>query len=61
MWRDFCIKNYKAFVALFPAVFAAKAADPDWYERIFIGGDVHDSVAGNALLYRALAPYLLGR
>lgn len=61
LWRDFCAKNCKAFVDLFPAVFAAKAANPDWYERFFITGDVHYSAAGNSLLYRALAPHLLGR
>ena len=61
MWRGFCAKNCKAFVDLFPAVFAAKAANPDWYERFFITVDVHYSTAGNAPLYHAFAPHLLGR
>jgi hypothetical protein len=60
LWRDFCVRNKcNAFIDLFPAVFAAKDAHPDWYERYFIFGDDHYSAGGNHLLFHAIAPHLL--
>jgi hypothetical protein len=59
LWRDFCRNNCKAFIDLFPDVFAAKDAHPDWYERYFIFGDDHYSAEGNHLLFHALEPHLL--
>jgi hypothetical protein len=54
MWRDFCVKNCKAFVDIFPDFIAAKDKHPDWYERYFIWGDVHLSAAGNKIIFDAL-------
>jgi hypothetical protein len=59
LWRDFCEKNCKAFIDLFPAVFAAKDAHADWYERYFFFGDDHYSADGNRILFQALEPHLL--
>jgi hypothetical protein len=54
LWRGFCRNRCKAFIDLFPAFFAAKEANTDWYERLFIFGDVHYSQAGNALVFQEL-------
>ena len=59
IWRDFCATNCKAFIDLFPAFFAEKAAHDDWYRRLYIYGDLHPSVAGNRLMFEYLAKYLL--
>jgi hypothetical protein len=59
LWRDFCPGHCKAFIDLFPAFFAAADADKDWYERLYILGDDHYSVAGNRMLYEELAKRLL--
>ena len=59
IWREFCEKNCKAFINIFPDVFAAKDAHPDWYERYFIFGDDHYSAEGNKLLFQALEKRLL--
>jgi len=59
IWREFCEKNCKAFIDMFPDVFAAKDAHPDWYERYFIFGDDHYSAEGNKLLFQALEKRLL--
>jgi hypothetical protein len=59
IWQSFCAKNCKAFIDLFPAFFAYKDAHADWYERLFIYGDVHYSVEGNRLMFRELAKHLL--
>ncbi len=61
IWRDFCSKNCWAFIDLFPAFFAQKDAGEDWYENLFIVGDVHWSPAGHELVFRELAKYLLAR
>jgi hypothetical protein len=61
LWREFCEKNCKAFINLFPPVFAERDAHSDWYERIFIQGDSHYSPAGNRLLFRELAKHLLSQ
>jgi lysophospholipase L1-like esterase len=60
IWRDFCAKNCKAFIDLFPAFFAIKDADKDWYKRLFIPGDYHFSADGNAVFYREVAKQLIG-
>ena len=59
IWRDFCAKNCKAFVDLFPAFFAEKDADSGWTKRLFIDGDVHFAVEGNRLMFRELERRLL--
>jgi hypothetical protein len=46
-WQEFCAKNCKEFINLFPAFFAEKDAHPDWYERLFNRVDVHFSAGGN--------------
>jgi len=55
IWQDFCARNCKTFINLFPAFFAFKDAHPDWYPRLFIKGDVHFSEEGNALVYQEVA------
>jgi lysophospholipase L1-like esterase len=59
IWRDFCAKNCKAFIDLFPAFFAEKDAHADWYKRLYIPGDVHFSIAGSQVMFRELARHLL--
>jgi hypothetical protein len=59
IWRNFCAVNCKGFIDLFPAVFAVKDARSDWYEHLFIPGDIHYSPEGNRLLFRALAARLM--
>ena len=60
IWREFCAQNCKAFINLFPAFFAEKDAHNDWYERLFIPGDVHFSAAGNEFFYRQIVNDLIG-
>jgi hypothetical protein len=59
IWRDFCAKNCKTFINLFPAMFAVKDARNDWLEHLFIPGDLHYGVAGNKIIYRVVAEQLL--
>ncbi len=59
IWKEFCSKNCKAFINLFPAFFAEKDAHADWYTRLFIRGDVHFSAEGHRAMFRAVAKYLL--
>jgi hypothetical protein len=59
LWRDFCGRHCKRFIDLFPPVFAERDAREDWYEHLFIPGDIHYSVAGNRVIFRALAQHLL--
>ena len=59
LWREFCPRHCKAFIDLFPAVFAAADADKDWYEHLYIVGDDHFSAQGNRLMYEELAKRLL--
>ena len=59
LWREFCPGHCKAFIDLFPAVFAAADADKDWYEHLYIVGDDHFSAQGNRLMYEELAKRLL--
>ena len=59
IWRDFCATRCKAFIDLFPAYFAIADRDKNWYEKYFIIGDDHYSVAGNRMLYEELAKRLL--
>jgi len=59
IWRDFCVRNCKEFINIFPAFFAEKDAHEDWYERLFIYGDKHFSPEGHRLMFRELAKHLL--
>jgi hypothetical protein len=59
IWREFCAKNCKSFIDLFPVFFAFKDAHQDWYERLFVEGDVHYSAEGNRLVYQNVADRLL--
>ena len=59
LWREFCPGHCKAFIDLFPAVFAAADADKDWYEHLYIVGDDHFSAQGNRLMFEELAKRLL--
>lgn len=59
IWREFCSRNCKAFIDLFPPFFAEKDEDMQWYERLFIPGDIHFSIAGNQVMFRELAKHLL--
>jgi hypothetical protein len=61
IWRDFCKTNCRQFIDLFPPFFAFKDAHPDWYERLFVEGDVHYSAEGNRLVFDNVAPDLLNR
>jgi hypothetical protein len=58
LWREFCAKNCKAFINLFPTFHAAKRAHDDWYERLFIFGDFHYSAGGNRLVFDEMAKHL---
>jgi hypothetical protein len=59
LWREFCEGRCKAFINLYPVLFAASEADRNWYERYYILGDDHFSAEGNALVFRELARHLL--
>ncbi len=59
LWREFCLTRCKAFINLYPAYFAAAAADKDWYEHLYILGDDHLSAAGNKFFFREVEKYLL--
>ena len=58
LWREFCVKNCKEFINLFPTFHAAKRAHDDWYERLFIFGDFHYSAGGNRLVFDEMAKHL---
>jgi hypothetical protein len=60
IWRDFCKTNCHQFIDLFPPFFAFKDAHPDWYERLFVEGDVHYSAEGNRLVFDNVKDQLLG-
>jgi hypothetical protein len=59
IWRDFCATNCKQFIDLFPEFFAEKDAHSDWFERLFIPGDVHYSVVGHRIIFQAASRLLL--
>ncbi len=59
LWRDFCPGHCKAFIDLFPPIFAAADADTDWYEHLYIVGDDHFSARGNRMMFEELAKRLL--
>ena len=59
LWREFCEGRCKAFINLYPVLFAASEADKNWYERYYILGDDHFSAEGNQLVFRELARHLL--
>ncbi len=54
LWRQFCEKRCKAFINLFPVLFAEAEKDKNWYERLYIIGDDHFSAQGNALVAREM-------
>jgi hypothetical protein len=59
LWREFCEQRHcKAFIDLFPVLFAASEADRNWYEHLYIVGDDHFSVAGNRLVAEEMARHL---
>jgi hypothetical protein len=58
LWREFCKVRCKAFMDLFPAFYAAADADKDWYEHLYILGDVHLSPAGHRLMFHEVAKRL---
>lgn len=58
IWHEFCARNCKRFINLFPAFFAQKDAHRDWYERLFIDGDQHLNAAGNRLVFEEVAKHL---
>jgi hypothetical protein len=56
IWRDFCVKNCKQFIDVFPAFFAYKDAHPDsWYGDLYIQGDEHFSKLGHRLTFEEIA------
>lgn len=55
LWREFCLSRCKSFIDLFPAFFDAAGRYKDWYERLYIFGDVHFSETGNRILYEELS------
>jgi lysophospholipase L1-like esterase len=59
LWRSFCPGHCKAFIDLFPVYFAAADRDKDWYQHLYIFGDVHFSAAGNRIMYEELAKRLM--
>jgi hypothetical protein len=61
IWRDFCRTHCRQFIDLFPPFFAFKDAHPDWYERLFVEGDVHYSAEGNRLVFDNVKDQLLNR
>jgi hypothetical protein len=61
IWRDFCAKNCKTFINVFPAMFAVKDARNDWLEYLFIPGDLHYGPEGNKIMYDVVREHLLGR
>jgi hypothetical protein len=60
LWREFCQGRCKAFIDLVPSFIDMKKANADWYERLFIPGDVHFSAGGHKLVFRELSKHLLG-
>jgi hypothetical protein len=61
LWREFCVSRCKAFINLFPTVFAVKDAHADWDSRLFIPDDVHYSAEGNQVLFYELEQHLLSQ
>lgn len=58
LWRQFCERRCKAFINLFPVLFAEAEHDGNWYERLYIVGDDHFSAEGNAVVAREMAKRL---
>jgi hypothetical protein len=44
---------------VYPAFFAETESDKDWFEHLYIIGDVHYSAAGNRFLFRQIEQQLL--
>ena len=59
LWRKFCATNCKELIDANPAFLAEARAHPDWYERLFIEGDIHFSAEGSRLMFDVVAPHLL--
>lgn len=60
IWKNFCRDRCKDFINLFPVFYREQTASPDWYEHLFIPGDIHFSKLGNELVFHAVAPRILG-
>ena len=51
IWRDWCEGKCATFLNLFPVFFdEAKQAGDNWYEKIYIDGDVHFNRYGNTVI-----------
>lgn len=61
LWREFCEGRCKAFIDLFPVLFAQADADKNWYERLYIVGDDHFSAAGNRLVFEQVEKRLFAK
>lgn len=61
LWREFCEGRCKAFIDLFPVLFAQADASNDWYERLYIVGDDHFSAAGNRLVFEQVEKRLFAK
>jgi hypothetical protein len=59
IWRQFCEGRCRQFIDLFPAFLDYKNSHPDWYDELYIKGDVHFNKTGNDFVYRQVAPYLI--
>jgi lysophospholipase L1-like esterase len=59
MYRDFCARNCRVFIDLFPLFLETAGAHPDWQARYFIPGDYHFSAEGNRLMFQGLVRHLL--
>jgi hypothetical protein len=60
IWRQFCEGRCRQFVDLFPAFLDYKNTHANWYDDLYIKGDVHFNKAGNNFLYRQAATRLIG-
>jgi hypothetical protein len=60
IWRQFCEGRCRQFIDLFPTFLDYKNSHPDWYDDLYIKGDVHFNKAGNEFVYRQVAPRLIG-
>ena len=59
IWQEFCERQKcKRFINLLPAFFAEKDAHSDWYERLFIEGDIHFSAEGDKIVFREVSKHL---
>jgi lysophospholipase L1-like esterase len=59
IWKEFCAVHCTQFIDLFPAFFALKEADKDWYKRYFIYRDIHFNRDGNRVIADAIVDRLM--